>query len=261
MRVVALPCGVVAIVCGCLVVSAGAAGSPPTFVQQATVHSSNVASVKLTPKSAITAGNRLIVLVGIWSGSSATASSVTDSAGNSYTELLHFQASDQTEMIVWSAPITSGGGARPTITVKPTSTAAVGSGGVRVLGLSTAPDASIVGQKATASGTTSVAATVASGPTPGTGADNELALGMYVDSGFGGTLTAGSGFTQRSNVSNTSNMELLSEVPPSAGATPNAAVHTGANTTWLMATWFSDPRLRDRRQLRRRRHGLTAHPR
>ena len=35
--------------------------------------------------------------------------------------------------------------------------------------------------------------------------------GMYVDSGFGDTLTAGSGWTQRSNVSNTGDMELLTE--------------------------------------------------
>ena len=35
---------------------------------------------------------------------------VTDSAGNSYTELLHFKASDKTEMSVWTAPITDGRG-------------------------------------------------------------------------------------------------------------------------------------------------------
>ncbi len=47
-------------------------------------------------------------------------------------------------------------------------------------------------------------------PRPTSGS-NELAIGMYVDSGFGDSLTAGSGFTQRANVSPTSNMELLSE--------------------------------------------------
>ena len=47
----------------------------------------------LTPPSPITAGNRLIVEVGVWSASAATALSVTDSAGNRYTELLQFKAS------------------------------------------------------------------------------------------------------------------------------------------------------------------------
>ena len=46
---------------------ASAAGSPPAFVQQVSVHSSSVSSVAVTPTSAITAGNRLVVEVGVWS--------------------------------------------------------------------------------------------------------------------------------------------------------------------------------------------------
>ena len=66
---------------------------------------------------------------------------------------------------------------------------------------------------------------------------NELALGFYVDSGFGDTLSAGSGYTSRVNVSNTGDIELLAEDQlAGAGATPNAAAGTGPNTTWLMAT-------------------------
>ena len=61
---------------------------------------------------------------------------------------------------------------------------------------------------------------------------------MYADSGFGDTLTAGSGWTQRSNISNAGDMELLSEdqVLSSAGAKPNASVGTGPSTTWQVAT-------------------------
>jgi hypothetical protein len=217
---------------------AGAAPTGPAFVQQVSAHKSSVSSVALMPTAAITQGNRLVVLVGVWSGAGATAASVTDSAGNSYVELLHFKASEQTEMSVWTAPITSGGGTQPTITVRPSSTADVGAAASEYSGLSTAADASVVDQMAHASGTTSGAASVSSGATPATAAGNELALGMYVDSGFGDTLTAGSGWIQRSNVSNTTNMELLSEdqTLASAGATPNASVGTGANTTWLMST-------------------------
>ncbi len=117
---------------------ASADGGPPAFVQQVSVHSSSVASVKLTPTSAITAGNRIVVVVGIWNSSAATAKSVTDSAGNSYTEVLHFKASDNTEQSVWTAPITAGGGTKPAITVTPTSKADVGAIASEYSGLSTA---------------------------------------------------------------------------------------------------------------------------
>src|SRR5882724_3037529 len=81
---------------------AQASGAPPSFVQQVTAHHANVASTALAPASTITAGNRLIVEVGVWNSKSATASAVTDSAGNVYTELTHFTASDHTELSVWS---------------------------------------------------------------------------------------------------------------------------------------------------------------
>ncbi len=237
-RAAGLIAGTIAILLVGVVGSAAAQSSPPAFVQQVTAHSSSVTSVKLTPSSAITAGNRLLVLVGTWSAGNATAASVTDSAGNSYTELVHFTASDGTELSLWSAPITAGGGTKPTITVTPTSKADVGAAVSEYSGLSTAAGASIVDQVATASGTTTTAGTVASGATQPTSAANELALGLYVDSGFDDTLTAGSGFTQRSNVSKASNIELLTEdeAVPSAGATPDAAVGTGAKTIWAMAT-------------------------
>ena len=55
--------------------------------------------------------------------------------------------------------------------------------------------------------------------------------------GFNDTLTAGTGFTSRVNVSKTNNMELLVEDQlPALGATPNASAGTGANTVWLMST-------------------------
>jgi hypothetical protein len=217
----------------------GARGAPaaPAFVQQVSTHATSVAGVALSPTASTTLGNRLIVLVGVWSGAGATAASVTDSAANKYVELLHFKASDGTEMSVWTAPITAGGGTRPTVTVKPSSTADVGAAVSEYSGLSTVADATVVDQMAHASGTTAGAATVASGATPATTAGNELAVGFYVDSGFGDTLTAGSGWTQRTNVSNTSDMEFVTEDQylASAGANPSAAFGTGSNTFWLTA--------------------------
>jgi hypothetical protein len=220
--------------------SAGASadGSPPAFVQQTSVHSSNVTSVTLTPSAAITAGNRIVVVVGIWSSGSATAKSVTDAAGNAYTEVLHFIGSESTEESVWTAPITAGGGTKPVITVTPSAKADVGTIASEYSGLSTAPGTAAVDVSSHATGTTTTARSVASGATAATSGSNELAVGMYVDSGFGDTLSAGSGFTQRANVSPASNMELLSEdqALPASGATPNATAGTGASTVWLMST-------------------------
>ncbi len=218
--------------------SAGAAGSTPAFVQQIATHGTGKTSVSLTPGSPVTAGDRLVVTVGIFSSGGATAKSVTDAAGNTYTEIVHFKASDRTEESVWTAPITAGGGTSPAVTVTPTAKADVGAAVSEYSGLSAAAGAAAVDQVSTATGTTSAAATVSSGATPATSSANELAVGAYVDSGFGDTLTAGSGFTARSNVSKTSDIELLTEdqAVPSAGATPAASAGTGANTPWLMST-------------------------
>ena len=209
----------------------------PAFVQQVTAHKLTVASVAVAPTSTITVGNRLVVLVGVWSHGGATAKSVTDSAGNTYTEVQHFKASEKTELSVWTAPITAGGGTKPTITVTATAKADVGVAAVEYSGLSTAAGTAALDQSAQNTATTSGAATVSSGPTPATTTGSELALGFYVDSGFGDTLTAGSGWTQRVNVSNTPDMELLVEDQlPAQGATPNASAGTGPSTTWLMST-------------------------
>jgi hypothetical protein len=162
---------------------------------------------------------------------------VTDSAGNHYTELLHFTAGDSTEMSVWSAPVTAGGGTKPTVTATASAKADVGVAALEYSGVSQVSDATVVDQTTHASGTTSAAATVASGATPATTAPSELALGFYTDSGFGDTLTAGSGWTSRVNVSKASDIELAAEDQVIAsGAIPNATISTGANTTWLMAT-------------------------
>lgn len=138
---------------------------------------------------------------------------------------------------MWTAPITKGGGTRPTVTATPSGSADLGIQVLEYSGLSTVTDATVLDQLKTATGTTgSSPATVQSGATAATTAANELALGFYLDSGFGDTLAAGTGFTQRANVSPTSDMEFLAEDQAAAlGATPNASVATGARTTWLMA--------------------------
>src|SRR6185437_9540676 len=133
-----------------VIATAQAAAAPPSYVQQVNAHHANVASTAVTLPAAVTSGNRLIVEVGVWNSKSATTSAVTDSAGNSYTELTHFTASDHTELSVWSAPITAGGGTAPTVTAKVTSAADMAVAALEYSGLSTASGSSALDVQATA---------------------------------------------------------------------------------------------------------------
>ncbi len=208
----------------------------PAFVQKASTHHGGSASTSVTLTSPVTTGNRVVVEVATWSSGSAKANGVTDSAGNTYTELTHFTASDHTELSVWSAPITAGGGGALTVTANATGSADIGVGALEYSGLSTAAGSGVLDVQATASGSTSGAATVASGPTAAVGADSELALGFYADSGFGDTIGAGTGFSSRVNVSNTSDIEVASEDQfVSHGSTPSATFTSSAKTVWLAA--------------------------
>ena len=62
----------------------------PTFVQQVSAQGANRTTLAVTTTSDTTAGDRLVVEVGVWSGSSATVSTVTDSAGDTFTKLTSF---------------------------------------------------------------------------------------------------------------------------------------------------------------------------
>jgi len=123
------------------------------------------------------------------------------------------------------------------VTAKVSSAGDVGVAALEYSGLSTAAGLAAVDVQAHATGTTSAAGTVSAGATTATAAAGELAVGFYADSGFGDTLTAGSGFAQRVNVSNAGDMELLAEDQvQAAGATPAAKFGTGGSTVWLAAT-------------------------
>src|SRR2546429_6638962 len=183
------------------------AAGPQTFVQQVTAHGAGSAPRAVTMPSVPTAGNRLVVEVGVWNSSNATVGAVTDNAGDTFVKVLSFTASDHTELSVWTAPVATGG-TKPTITAKATSAADLGVLALEYSGLSTVADATAVDVQAYNSGTTSGAATVSSGATPAATADGELAIGFYADSGFGDTLSAGSGWTQRANVSGVGDMDV-----------------------------------------------------
>jgi Domain of unknown function (DUF1929)/Fibronectin type III domain len=215
---------------------AGASSTGPAFVQEASAHASGQSTISVVPSSEVTAGNRLVVEVGVWKSAGATTTSVTDSTSDPFVEVTHFVASDGAEMSVWTAPVRSGG-IRPTISATPSTKADLGIVALEYSGLSTVADATVVDHVSHTSGVTTAAGSVNSTPTAPTTEPNELAVGFYADSGFGDTLAAGSGFTQRANVSPAGNIEMLAEdqsVP--LGTTPAGSAQTGANTIWLMAT-------------------------
>ena len=209
----------------------------PAFVQQVSAHASAQTSVSVTMPANVTSGNRLVVEVADWSSGHATAASVTDSAGDTFTELTTETGSDGAQLSVWTAPITQSGGTKPVIMAKPTAKADMGIAVLEYSGLSTAAGAGAVDQMASATGTTSSARAVSSGSTSATTAPNELAIGFYADSGFGDTLTADPGYTGRVNVSPAGDIELFAEdTVVGQGATPAPSVSTGAATIWEMAT-------------------------
>jgi hypothetical protein len=212
------------------------ATTSPAFVQQVSTHALNVSSLAVIPGTSLTAGNRLVVEIGVWSYAKATAASVKDSAGDTFTELSHFKASDDTEMSVWSAPVSAGATTRPTITATASSTADIGVAALEYSGLSTAAGTAVVDQTAQATGTTKAVAVVSTPASAPTSGPNELVVGFYADSGFGDTLMGRMGFNGRVNVSPTPDMELVVEdaLTGATGATPSASVQTGASTVWLM---------------------------
>ena len=171
-------------------------------------------------------------------------------------------------MSVWSAPITAGGGTKPTVTVKPRVTPTWPCPRRSTPGSRRCPTRRCRQVGAELGHDRGTGASVSSGATAATTSGNELVIGAYVDSGFGDNLTGASGYNVRSSISNVGDMEILTEdqISPTAGATPNASVGTGANTVWDMTTFTLKPGVsgpptapgrpdrRDRDAGRRQRH-------
>jgi hypothetical protein len=209
----------------------------PRFIQRVSGRSTSGSTLQLTPASPIASGDRLMVLTGVWSSGRATISGVTDSAGNVYTRATSVTASEDTQLSVWTAPVTAGDGTRPTITVTATGSADIGAAALEYAGVSTAAGTGSIDALKTATATSAVNGFVTSGATTALTADNELVMGFYVDSGFGRNLVADPAYTERVNVSPTPDMEFVVEDSlANRGDTPAARVSTGANTPYSMAT-------------------------
>ena len=208
----------------------------PTFIQRASSYADTTTRLPLT-FGAVTRGDRLVVQTSTW-GDGGSAAAVTDSSGDHFTELFSGRAADGTEMSVWTAPITARTGARPVITVTPSWKADVGAVAVEYAGVSSAPGAGSVDQIIAAGGVTHGRGLVSSGATAPSAGAGELAVGLYADSGFGDTVTAGSGERSRFDLSRTRTMmeQLVEARVVSAGTRVTSTAHTGARTPWMMAT-------------------------
>jgi hypothetical protein len=201
----------------------------PAFVQRASTNSVNKTTLGVALPSPTVQNNRLVVQVGVWNTAAATVTSVTDNAGDTFTLVTSFVATDKTQMSIWTAPVTTGG-TIPTITATVTSSADVGIAVAEYFGLS------VVDRFSSGTGTTSAAATVRPAVTAPATADG-WAIGFYADSGFGSALVGDPTCTTRVNMSPNGNFDMLIEdTPVSTGATAAPGVTTGASTVWLMAT-------------------------
>ena len=191
----------------------------------------------VTPTTNVTAGNRLIVEVGVWTASSATTAAVSDSAGTPTPKVTSVRGR-QDEMSIWTAPITNGRRHQP-----PSTAHADLAGRPRrrrassTRGLSSAPGSARSTPRATPSqdwGARDARLRRHSGVDDA----RRLALGFYVDSGW----SAGPVATRRLQVGRRvaqQHEDLLAEEQPlrPRGAMPETRpCAAGANTDWLMAT-------------------------
>ena len=155
----------------------------------------------VVPTANITSATAWSCWSGVWSNGKATAKSVTDSAGNTYVEVQHFRRSDNTELSVWTAPIPAGGGTKPNDHRDAHRQGRRRRRRGRVLRLFDRRGTAAIDQ-----------ARKLGHDERGRGGQlwrhardhrgTELALGFYVDSGFGDTVTAGSAARSNVNVSN-----------------------------------------------------------
>ena len=227
--------------------SAQSAGVKPftMFVQGLGARSASaVTSFTATPASILTAGNRLVVMVGVKGSTTTTAQAVTDAAGNTYTKVAQFRgtgSSATTEMSIWTAPITAGAGTRPVVTARSNAAATLALTVTEYSGLSTAAGLAAIDQQRTASGSTFSSGTAQSGATGATTAPGGLAIGFYLDGGPSRTVSAGAGFTARVTGSGNSSIEyyLEDQMLGASGTTANASFAISQFFTtmpWLAAT-------------------------
>jgi hypothetical protein len=183
-----------------LVAATFVAVSPdPAYIQTAQGSSSaSQSSFGVTFSTAnITTGNRIIVGISMFGSGGAVISSVTDSAGNTYAkDSPACVLADGSDISIWSAPITLGGGTKPTVTVHASLTSFVWGVQVHEYAVSNATSAYLDGTAVNnASAVASPATSGASSPAPH--ATGELAFGFFGDTNAQASITPSAGWTLR----------------------------------------------------------------
>lgn len=197
--------------------------------------------------SNITSGNRILLCIATNGGSNATGTIGTpsDSAGNTYTKLVGNSLNDATfgflvRAEIWSAPITVGGGTKPTITVTASGAStdlSLGFAAAEYSGLSTASGTSCLDTSATATGIVQSTADVSAGTTAAAGATGELVVSFIADGGGVVTWTIGSSSpTLTKNTGLSHDGGGISGADAASYATGEGTSTNGSTTT---ATWHN----------------------
>ncbi len=199
------------------------------YVQSATsVDGNGVTSVTVASPGSVTAGHRILVVVGSTVGSgTAVINTPTDSQGNTYTQLLASPSGTELGQ-VYSAVAVRTGANTVTCTAPAATGLQLGASTIEFSGLSTAAGTGCLDVTATGSAT---GPTTPTGTTLATHAANQLALAAYTDWGEAATLAPPTGFTKDTNASrDAANYEgaCVAYKSSAAGATEGGSF-TGSN--------------------------------
>lgn len=171
-----------------------AIGTPTAIGQNST--SAAASSLVLTTTAAVPAGAMIVLEIANHNSAAVVPSSVTDSAGNTYTLISAINSSAVSETLAYALNATAlASGSTITITFPSTRNAAAAA--YSVTGIATA---SAVDQQA--SNTTGSSATPSVGPTSATTQADELVIGLFGYSNSR-TFTPGSGYTALATVEST----------------------------------------------------------
>lgn len=180
------------------------------FVQATAGTVAAASSATVLPGVNITAGNRLVAVVCVNYNAAGGTVTVSDSAANVwFVESSSIETVDSILTVIASAPITAGGGTRPTVTATYSTTAF--NTLVDVLeysGLITTSGATASDQKQVNNASTATTAPV-SGTTAATTAANELVLAAWGEGLGNATAAVGTGTTDRLKTLNLGTIDLV----------------------------------------------------
>ena len=207
----------------------------PAFVQYASAGNGGSGNAAVAFSASNITTNDLIVVHCLWGNTTQTLSSVTDTAGNTYTLIANSSVTESTNMRTQSAYaiITAGSGTKPTITCTRSSTS--NAAWIEVAEYSGTATSGVLDQSAGTSGTSATPTS----PSVTTTASGELIVGLFTqDGGAGETWTGGSGYTLRSPSTGSNERALEDQVQSTAGSiSANATMSSSQSWTAVIITF------------------------